>query len=270
MAGAGDSAVTFADWLAFVERQDREAAARDPWRGQPPHQALFLLLIDRPFMVRLGVALLGLLAAGVVAALGDRLPAWPPWWLPFAAGLLAGLDALRLALGERADCRDQFRRVQEAEVAVAALVMANEGLFDRRNREDLPGVVVATLDAALRADPERLQRIAAQLHATKGEPTDSVSAELRPIAAVLTRELGRFDPLRIPRSLAGNDATWLSSCWFFREQLVGGVIERRIYPVLAQRRADPLPVRAILKAQWWRDDFDLALAEVFGVTTSGA
>ncbi|MBM4015962.1 MAG: hypothetical protein FJ293_13490 [Planctomycetes bacterium] len=80
---------TFADWLAFVERQDREVAARDPWRGQPPHQALFLLLIDRPFMVRAGVALLGLLATVAVALLSERLPRWLPWWSPFAVALPA-------------------------------------------------------------------------------------------------------------------------------------------------------------------------------------
>jgi hypothetical protein len=267
--GKPSRAVTFDDWLEFIERQDREVAASDPWRGQPPHQALFLLLIDGPFMRRLGVALLGLIAAAVVAALQDRVPPWLPWWVPFSGGALAGIDALRRGLAERADCRDQFRRIREAELAVASLVMANHALFDRASRDDLPGVVVATLDPQLKRDPGRLAHIASQLYATKGKPADRVSPELRQISAVLTDESGRFNPFKIPTSICGNDATWLSSCWFFREQLVGGVIDRRIFPVLAQR-ADPRPARSIPKLQWCRSDFDAALKDEFCIAEGGA
>ncbi|MSR46599.1 MAG: hypothetical protein EXS13_05990 [Planctomycetes bacterium] len=269
MAPTADDApqarLTFVAWLAHVRERLDAATRDDPWRGQPPHQPLFMLMVDRAFLVPSGMALVALLGAGVIALLGDSAPRWLPWWLPLAVALLSAARAAWIARAERADCRDQLERVQRAELAVAAVVMANNGLFDPRVKDDLPGVVVATLDPQLQADPDRLTALAARLFALKDRPVAEAPAALRPIAAILTSESGRFTPLQVPSEHCGNDATWLSSCWLFREQLRKRVIERRIYPVLAQRRADPQQVRALPMAQWWGAEFDAALAVEFGL-----
>jgi hypothetical protein len=206
----------------------------------------------------------------VVALVGEPLTEWLPWWVLPLLAALAGARALAVAVAECVDCRRQLARVQSAELAVASLVMANMGLFDAQVEADLPGVVVATLDPGLQLQPLRLRSIAEQLYALKQRPAAEVAPELRVIAATLASETGRFDPLLVPRSCCGNDATWISSCWFFRAELPGRVLERRVFPVLAQRRADATPVRSLPLVQWWEPRFDAALSEAFGCTGGAA
>lgn len=255
---------TFDAWLAHVRERLAAATRSDPWRGQPPHELPWLLLVDRRFLIAALLALLGCAGTAAVAIAGDAAPRWLPWWLPLIVAVPSLFDAWNRALLWRADSVDAARRVREAELSIAAVVMANDGLYDAKRRDDLPGVVVATLDPELSRDPHRLRGLAGELLRWKGRHESDVPPALRPIAAMLTSEAGRFDPLPVPRSVCGNDATWLSSCWFFREQLPHGVLDRAIVPVLAQRGPDPAPVRSLPMAQWSTREFDEALADEFG------
>ena len=268
MTAASDGAAapppTFADWLAHVRAQLDAWTRLDRWRGQPPHVAFWMVVVDRRFQLAALLAFAALAATVVVAFLGPPLTDVLPWWLLPAVAALAVVRALAIAVAESLDCRRQLARVQSSELAVASLVMANMGLFDARVEADLPGVVVATLDPALQSQPVRLRRIAEQLYALKEQPAEKVAPELRAIAATLASEAGRFAPLLVPRNCCGNDATWLSSCWFFRKALPRRVLDRRVFPVLAQRRADPAPVRSMPMVQWWEPRFDAALSEEFG------
>ena len=258
----------FDAWLAHVRERLAAATRADPWRGQPPHELPWLLLVDRRFLIATVLALLGFAATGWVAVVGEAAPRWLPWWLPLIVAVPSTFDAWNRALLWRTDCRDAARRVRDAELAVAAVVMANDGLYDRKRRDDLPGVLVATLDPELSRDPHRLRALARELHRWKGCHESDVPPPLRPIAALLTSEAGRFDPLPVPRAACGNDATWLSSCWVVRDQLPHGVLDREIVPVLAQRGPDPAPVRSLPMAQWSTREFDAALADEFGCSIS--
>jgi hypothetical protein len=260
----------FAEWLAHVRAQLDAWTRLDRWRGQPPHVAFWMLFVDRRFRRAAALALAALAATVVVAFVGEPLTNWLPWWLLPLAAAVAGVRALAIAVAESVDCRRQLARVQSAELAVASLVMANMGLFDAQVEADLPGVVVATLDPALQLQPLRLRQIAEQLYALKEQPATEVAPELRAIAATLASETGRFDPLLVPRSCCGNDATWISSCWFFRAELPGRVLDRRIFPVLALRRTATWPVQSLPLVQWWEPRFDAALSAEFGCTGGAA
>jgi len=264
--GAAAPPPAFADWLAHVRAQLDAWTRLDRWRGQPPHVAFWMVWIDRRFRRALAFAFAALAATVVIAFVGEPLTSWLPWWLLPAAAALAGVRALAVVVEESRDCRKQLALVQSAELAVASLVMANSGLFDGRVEDDLPGVVVATLDPELQSQPLRLRQIAEQLYALKARPEADVAPELRTIAKTLADEHGRFDPLLVPRGVCGNDATWISSCWFFRAELPGRVLERRIFPVLVQRRPGATPARALPIEQWWDARFDAALAAEFGCT----
>lgn len=262
--------VPFDAWLEHVRGRLDAATRADRWRGQPPHELPWLLLVDARFLIAASLAALGFAATGVVAVIGDAAPRWLPWWLPLIVALPSAWDAWQRALAWRDDCRAVLAHVTAAELGMAAVVMANDGLYDATRPDDLPGVLMATLDPELSRDPQRLRALATQLFELKGRPERDVARELQPIATMLTTELGRFDPLPVPRAYCGNDATWLTSCWFFREQLPARVLDRAIVPVLIERRDGRRPARSLPLVQWWTRDFDAALADEFGLDDSGS
>ena len=139
----------------------------------------------------------------------------------------------------------------EAEVVPGALVYANTVLYEP-GAEPANAGFVFTFDIALAGDPDRLVHVAQCCFELHREPTPSTPAlgELHKRCRGWSERLpdGQshvFDRVQVPEVLCGNRTTFMTPVTITRDQLPGGVIDRRIYPLLARRdrneSADLLP-----------------------------
>lgn len=184
---------------------------------------------------------LGIYLCGLLGILFLLLAKWiAPWaWIGLGVGF-ALVWILHRYYRRLEQPAQQWR--QEAEVVPGVLVYANEVLYAPGPEPASNAGFVITFDAGLAADPERLQAVARRcfdLH----QPSTSASSDERELQR---RCIGWseertpdhphvFDRVPVPRSLCGNDATYFTLVAVARQSLVGGVIDRSLYPLLARR-----------------------------------
>jgi hypothetical protein len=186
-------------------------------------------------LTELAVYLCGLVA--VVFALAAK---WIPGALWIGLGIAFVLAWCLHRWFRRAE-RPAERWRQEAEVVPGMLVYANTVLYAPGPEPAANVGFVLTFDADLAADPARMDQVARrcfELHRadTKARP-DEVELQQRARAWSERRtehDPHRFDRVRVPRSLCGNDATFMTAVTADRRDLPGGVIDRRAYPLLAR------------------------------------
>jgi len=248
---------TFDEWLDYVRDRLDQATRLDPWRG--------LLCASGGMGSRSETFFKWCAVACVVAAVGLAIVLrGRPWWAPVAAVALALLCGAAWIGRARAGGARELARRQAGGVALGALVMANEGLFDLRDARDLPGVVLVTRDDALMRAPARLIALADRLFELKDRDAAQVPAELRAIAAQLTSERGWFEPMAVPRSFCGGHDCALFPFFFRRRELPHPALDRRLFPLFADRDLPARQVQSLPKEVWWREDVDDALAREFG------
>jgi len=189
---------------------------------------------------------------GVVLLLAIR---WLPVWLYIGLGCVFALAWVMHRIHRARERPAQLWR-EQAEVVPGVLVYANTALH-------APGPVPAsnagfvfTFDAELAADPERMQAIARrcfELHDPTTQATpDERELQRRSVAWSEDRTLDNphvFDRVRVPSPLCGNAATYFTMIAVARESLAGGVIDRRIYPLLARR--DSCDSAELLPPSYW-------------------
>lgn len=177
---------------------------------------------------------------------GSQVPG-SAWRTLAAVFLFAFVVSLLLRRRERPAL--QWRA--EAEVVPGALVYANTVLYEP-GAEPANAGFVFTFDNALAGDPDRLLHVAQrcfELHIEQTPGTQAL-AELHRRCRGWSERLPAgqshvFDRVRVPEILCGNRTTFMTPVTITRDQLPGGVIDRRIYPLLARRdrneSADLLP-----------------------------
>jgi hypothetical protein len=166
---------------------------------------------------------------------------WLPAWLYIGLGCLFVLAWVMHRIHRAGERPAQLWR-EQAEVVPGALVYANKELHAVGPEPASNAGFVFTFDADLAADPERMQTIARrcfELHdpATKATP-DERELQRRSVAWSEDRTPDNphvFDRVKVPTAMSGNDATFFTMVTIARESLVGGVIDRSIYPLLARR-----------------------------------
>jgi hypothetical protein len=129
----------------------------------------------------------------------------------------------------------------EAVVVPGALVYANTVLYEP-GAEPANAGFVFTFDPALAGDPERLKQVARrcfELHRAATPDTPAL-AELHRRCRGWSERLPEgeshvFDRVRVPEIWCDNKETFMTPVAIARDQLPGGVIDRRIYPLLARR-----------------------------------
>ena len=193
---------------------------------------------------------LAVFACLVVGVLFVFANSWVPGaaWRTLAA-IFVFVCGASMLLRRRAKAAQQWRA--EAEVVPGALVYANTVLYEP-GAEPANAGFVFTFDQALASDPERLVHVAQRCFELHREQTPGTPAfaELHERCRGWSARLpaGRshvFDRVRVPEILCGNKTTFMTPITITRDQLPGGVIDRRIYPLLARRdrseSADLLP-----------------------------
>lgn len=182
--------------------------------------------------------------------------AYYAWWLlailsaffwesmaPWAWGVLAGLLVVTLIMRALYQRREKPMKTwrEQAKVIWGAWVYANTNLFENNEVPVANAAFVFSFDEALGADPDALEALAKrcfEIHAQEGQADQGV----RELADRLDgwskdRAPGdphTFDRVQVPRYLAGNDDTWLTMAAISRDELPGGVLERRLLPLMAR------------------------------------
>ena len=178
---------------------------------------------------------------------------WPGFsWMSLAAVILPAWGALRWLRWRERPAR-QWQA--EAEVVPGALVYANTALYEPGTEPANAGFVF-TFDAALAADPDRLKQVAQScfdLHRALTAPAPALAALQRRCRGWSERlppgQAHVFDRVQVPEVLCGNEATFMTIVAVSRDALPRGVIDRRIYPLLA--RSDRNECAALLPWSYW-------------------
>lgn len=196
---------------------------------------------------------------------------WVPGnaWLTLAAVSVFACGTLAL-LRVRERAAQQWR--DEAEVVPGALVMANTMLYEPGSEPANAGFVF-TFDQALAGDPDRLVQVAQSCFDLHREqtPVTPALAELQRRCRGWSERLPAgqshvFDRVRVPEVWCGNKATFVTPIAISRDQLPGGVIDRRIYPLLARR--DRNESADLLPWSYWGTEAEHATAATRDGTTA--
>ena len=122
-----------------------------------------------------------------------------------------------------------------------ALVYANTVLYEPGPEPANAGFVF-TFDPALSSDPDRLVELAKRIFDLHREDTPGTPAlaELHARCRKWSEDLPEgethvFDRVQVPEIWSGNKATFMTGVAIGRNQLPGGVLDRRIFPLLARR-----------------------------------
>ncbi len=188
----------------------------------------------------------------IVAVLARRFV--PDWFWVVLVGLFAVTWVMGRVYRRRERPAEQWR--QEAEVVPGALVYANPALWEPGPEPASNAGFVFTFDPDLAADPDRLVDLGKRVFALE-EQDEEPAPDLRELRR-RGREWGEdrtednphtFDRVRVPRSLCGNDQTFMTMVSLSRADLPGGVVDRRLYPLLARR--DRNESADLLPASFW-------------------
>lgn len=163
-------------------------------------------------------------------------------------------------------CKSRAERLDralfsEGMIVPAALVQANDDLFDPEGEEDLPGAVLVSFDPYYTRHPAALVRLASSVFSWKHTPFDRLPPDARRIGWDLRTELVGLPPRPVPPAVGGRPDTWLVDVHFRRDALPKRWIERRIFFVLARRDA-PQPAQLVPTELWLDDESDRITASI--------
>ncbi|MDP6423676.1 MAG: hypothetical protein QGG14_02985 [Planctomycetota bacterium] len=239
-----DEQVRLGELLEHAQEHFREALRTRPF------YSVRVIQVGASYAWLTALKFAGILTIATFAA--SFLDAWP-----LTAALLSGLVlcVAWFGMGLARHLRAPRQWQAEADVALAALVMANEQLFDGQEGKDvaLPGVVVLTREARRRADGPWLSQLAERLFALNA----ANAAELAPRDAETARTLarvqeeGEFVRWRVPHHLADNDDTWLVGLWLDRDHMPAGRLDRRLWLCLSHPSDQPSRTCLLPPEHWY-------------------
>ncbi|RTQ51682.1 hypothetical protein EJV47_07760 [Hymenobacter gummosus] len=134
----------------------------------------------------------------------------------------------------------------------AHLVQANYLMF-QKVPDNCPGGVLIWREATRPFDPDALAEAAAQLYRLKGHSAKLRDPAEQAFAALLEDELTRPYGLAVPPRLAQGLDLRLSTVFFQRQHLPGGVLSGSLFPVLYLDE-DPM-VTVLVPERFWPADF---------------
>ena len=186
---------SFDEWIEYVRFRLGQATRLDSWRGLPP-VAFGTGSRREQLLLRLALACA---ATALVAAF------LLPWRFSATLAAASALLGIGAATAMRSVRRNEIERRGESDVALGALVLANQRMFDPDDPADLPGVLVVTRDEKLMHEPDVLIALSFRLFGLRHKEPAHVPEELRAIADRLSSDNFWFEPLPVPRAWAGND-----------------------------------------------------------------
>lgn len=177
-----------------------------------------------------GVALLALIVLMVISGIVLIFTTGLLFWVVFGLAVLAGLYWLWLMFRLR---EPMLAWQRECDVFAGALVMANSALFEA-GKVDMPGLMAVFVGAVDQADHERLAACAERVYALQERSPQQLSGEEAAIADWIGKERARYDRIKVPAALAGDDSTWLVGMRLSRRAMRHGKLDQKIWPVLAR------------------------------------
>lgn len=145
--------------------------------------------------------------------------------------------------------RRQQRFYKEGQVALGAIVQANELLFEA-GRGDSPATFIYTQEPFFLQNPRELLIWATALFELKGE--DGYVPSVQRIADQLADEAGRYFHYRLPRDVMENREVWMTTILVSRDHLPGKILTPEIvYPMLIL--PDDGPDAMILPYWYWKE-----------------
>jgi len=139
---------------------------------------------------------------------------------------------------------------RDAVVTSGCLLFANNELYEPGTKL-LPGLLLVTFDEQLNGDPEKLCALAAELKEhVRGE--GSPPSAMRDAVTHLRTSVTDVPPstrFRLPRAVAGNDATFIVSLGFEQKAMPNGCIDRDLWPVFG--RADKNEAVSLVRHELW-------------------
>ncbi len=153
--------------------------------------------------------------------------------------------------------RDAETVFQRGQIYYAALVQANEMLFQKGSKLDLPANVVYSTHPAAAKYPEFLAEIAQEMFSYKGMPAEQVPPPLREAVRIITDELDRAsldftvsmpDPENPNREIEKIDVHFCSLI-VFQKELPECVLQGQLLPVIAAPELSPAVL--VLPKDYW-------------------
>lgn len=194
---------------------------------------------------------------GFLAVAFLLMNAWIPAWLWIGLGAAAAASWALLQVWRRKERPAQQWR-EQAEVVPGILVYANEVLYAPGDEPASNAGFLFTFDANLAADPERFTAIARRCFDLHRPDTAARAGEHELQRRCRSWSEDRtiddphvFDRVRVPKSLCGNDATWMTMVCVDRASLPGGIIDRYCYALMA--RADHDESADLVPASVWSE-----------------
>ena len=153
--------------------------------------------------------------------------------------------------------RDAETVFQHGQIYYAAIVQANEMLFQKGSNLDLPANVLWSTHPVAAKYPEFLAQIADEMFRYKGQPAEQVPPELREAVRIITDELDRAsldftvsmpDPDNPNREIEKIDVHFCSLI-VFQKALPENVLQGHLIPVIAAPELSPAVL--VLPKEYW-------------------
>ncbi|MDO5155772.1 MAG: hypothetical protein Q4D51_07385 [Eubacteriales bacterium] len=167
--------------------------------------------------------------------------------------------------------RDKKMLMKYGKVYYAAVVQANQLLFEKDSKENCPGNIVYSTHPFMKENPLLLSQLAHELFAYKGMPLEKVPAQYREIVRIITDEMDRsgvnfhtyLDKYtsidQMQNSDIGNMEDWREltikflALMVFRNDLPQNYLGCNLLPILAAPNVCQSVL--ILPKQYWTDEF---------------
>lgn len=146
------------------------------------------------------------------------------------------------------DTRMQQRFYTKGEIALGAVVQANELLFER-GRDNCPANFIYTKEPYFIENPDELDILASELFSTKGDR--GYRPSIQKLADLLADEYERIFCYKLPKDLIDNKEVYFTSVFVDRKHLPGKILSERIYPMLIL--PDSKPDAMILPYWYWKE-----------------
>lgn len=157
--------------------------------------------------------------------------------------------------------RDKDIVFQKGQIYYAYLVQANEMLFEKNNKTDLPANILYSTHPFAEKYPEFLMNMGRNMFFYKGEPEDKIPEQLREAVKIITDELDRSsvdfnismpDPEN-PYEMIENIDVHFCSVIVFHKDIPNHVLQGNYLPVIAA--PDISPAVLILPKEYWTAPF---------------
>lgn len=163
--------------------------------------------------------------------------------------------------------RDKDLVFQNGQIYYGYIVQANQMLFEKGNKTDLPANVLYSTHPIAEKCPEFLIELGHEMFRYKGKPEEEIPVEIREIVKVLTAETDRSsayfsismpDPEN-PERMIENIDVYFCSVIVFHKDLPGKVLQGHFLPVIAapERSAAVL----VLPKEYWTAPYYYAAEE---------